>query len=137
MRAERHRSPEVEAAPAFSYAGRVVCPRLAAAALVLPLGLATPSWAHHGHPGGASSAALMLLFAFEGAVHSVHHVRDSRGQERCAVESASSNLNGVQAGPIDLASCDVVRAIVFPARPEAAVPEAPRAEQPRAPPLLA
>lgn len=80
-------------------------------------------------------AGLLLLFTFEGAIHSVHHIGDPKGQSRCAVESASSHLGGILADPIAVEVFDIALGTV--SRPAPAVPSQPlRAARQRAPPLV-
>jgi hypothetical protein len=41
---------------------------------------------------------LLIMFALESAVHSVHHLSDSAQAENCAVASAAANVSAVDAG---------------------------------------
>jgi hypothetical protein len=53
----------------------------------------------------AISLILVLgVFAFENALHSVHHGFDAKQQEECAVAAVSAQLSGVQVDGIALAS---------------------------------
>jgi len=89
-------------------------------------------------PRGALAVALTLLlcvFAFEHALHSVHHGFDPRQQEECTVAAASAHLAAVQVD--DLALSSVVLPVIGPA--EAAPPASTLArflspDQGRAPP---
>lgn len=49
-------------------------------------------------------ALLLCVFAFENALHSVHHGFDSQQQEACTVAAASANLNAVQVDDPGLSS---------------------------------
>ena len=65
----------------------------------LPAGLALVAGALWRRPRGALVVALTLLlcvFAFEHALHSVHHGFDPRQQEECTVAVASAHLAAVQ-----------------------------------------
>jgi hypothetical protein len=58
-------------------------------------------------PRGALVVALTLLlcvFAFEHALHSVHHGFDPRQQEECTVAAASAHLAAVQVDDLGLSS---------------------------------
>lgn len=81
-------------------------------------------------------AGLLLFFAFEAAIHSVHHIGDREGQTRCGVAAASSQLSGVLAEPIEMASSAVALGPVplWPAPVASSRPS--RADQQRAPPSL-
>ena len=89
-------------------------------------------------PRGALVVALTLLlcvFAFEHALHSVHHGFDPRQQEECTVAAASAHLAAVQVDDLGLSS--VVLPVIGPA--EAAPPASTLArflspDQGRAPP---
>jgi fumarate reductase subunit D len=89
-------------------------------------------------PRGALVVALTLLlcvFAFEHALHSVHHGFDPKQQEECTVAAASAHLAAVQVDDLGLSS--VVLPVIGPA--EAAPPASPLArflspDQGRAPP---
>ena len=89
-------------------------------------------------PRGARAVALTLLlcvFAFEHALHSVHHGFDPRQQEECTVAAASAHLAAVQVGDLGLSS--VVLPVIGPA--DAAPPASTPArflspDQGRAPP---
>ena len=53
----------------------------------------------------AISLILVLgVFAFENALHSVHHGFDAKQQEECAVAAVSAQLSGVQVDGVALAS---------------------------------
>jgi hypothetical protein len=53
----------------------------------------------------AISLALVLgVFAFENALHSVHHGFDAKQQEECAVAAVSAQLSGVQVDSIAVVS---------------------------------
>jgi hypothetical protein len=45
-------------------------------------------------------AALLVFFAFESAVHSVHHLDSDTEAARCAIASAANHLNGLTGEPI-------------------------------------
>jgi hypothetical protein len=45
------------------------------------------------------TALVVTVFAAEGAVHSVHHLKDSRDGERCPVFWMSQHVTGLSAGP--------------------------------------
>lgn len=81
-------------------------------------------------------AGLLLVFAFEGAIHSVHHLGDREGQSRCAVESASSHLSGVNAEPIEIEFSGMIRERVLLPDSVVASGHPPRADQQRAPPSV-
>jgi hypothetical protein len=49
-------------------------------------------------------ALLLCVFAFEDALHSVHHGFDAHQQEACAVAAASANLTAVQVDDPGLSS---------------------------------
>lgn len=49
-------------------------------------------------------ALLLCVFAFENALHSVHHGFDPQQQEACTVAAASANLNAVQVDDPGLSS---------------------------------
>jgi len=80
-------------------------------------------------------ALLLCVFAFEHALHSVHHGFDPRQQEECTVAAASAHLAAVQVDDLGLSS--VVLPVIGPA--EAAPPASTLArflspDQGRAPP---
>jgi hypothetical protein len=82
-------------------------------------------------------ALLLVVFAWESAVHSVHHLKDPRQAERCPVYSASQQVTGLTATPATpdlpppLPTLDrpVAQAVQFLSRALAG-------EQSRAPPVL-
>jgi len=85
----------------------------------LPAALALVAGALWRRPRGALAVALTLLlcvFAFEHALHSVHHGFDPRQQEECTVAAASAHLAAVQVDDHGLSS--VVLAVI--GRPDAA-----------------
>ncbi len=49
-------------------------------------------------------ALLLFLFAFENALHSVHHGFDPKQQEECTVAAASAHLAAVQVDDLGLSS---------------------------------
>ena len=79
-------------------------------------------------------AGLLVLCAYEGAIHSVHHLGDPAGQKRCAVEAGSSNLNAVPSAPIDVGRCLVSGEATVPLGPAVFSRRVPGTERPRAPP---
>jgi fumarate reductase subunit D len=73
----------------------------------LPAALALVAGALWRRPRGALVVALTLLlcvFAFEHALHSVHHGFDPKQQEECTVAAASAHLAAVQADDLGLFS---------------------------------
>ena len=104
----------------------------------LPAALALVAGALWRRPRGALVVALTLLlcvFAFEHALHSVHHGFDPKQQEECTVAAASTHVAAVQVDDLGLSS--VVLPVIGPA--EAAPPASTLArflspDQGRAPP---
>ncbi len=122
--------PAAGTAPAGSLAGVVL---LYAGAFALPLLLAAP------RPRRllpVVTAALLVGFAGETALHSAHHLGDPAGAEQCPAFSASQHLPalGLEGGtPIVDSAVPAARLVVGPvARPPAVVSDQ---LQPRAPPV--
>lgn len=81
--------------------------------------------------------ASLAVLTFEGGVHSVHHLGDEDAGARCAVASASSNLTGASANPVELtAPVEVEAAGLLPGWGRLS-PHPTRLAQGRAPPFLA
>jgi hypothetical protein len=81
--------------------------------------------------------ALLAVFTFEGAVHSVHHLGDEDAAAQCAVASASSNLGIAGASPVELIAPVETDAPAGPPEPGAPPRRFAPAAQGRAPPFLA
>ncbi len=57
------------------------------------------------------TAVLLVSFAAETAVHSVHHLASASEMSRCSVASAASNLNGVLETPVTLDPSEEARGV--------------------------
>jgi hypothetical protein len=87
-------------APALGDGPALVAADAPAAGALLPVALALLAAAAAGacRPRHALRVALVLLlasFAFDGALHSVHHLDDEAAAARCAVASVGAQLGGV------------------------------------------
>jgi hypothetical protein len=105
------------------------------AALAAALLAVVPAWHRPRRALAVALALLLCVFAFENALHSVHHGFDPQQQEECTVAAASAHLAAVEVDDIGLSS------IVLPVigRAEAAPPASPLTrflspDQGRAPP---
>ncbi|HSE06382.1 MAG TPA: hypothetical protein VLK35_19705 [Methylomirabilota bacterium] len=104
----------------------------------LAAGLALGAAALWRRPRAAVVVTLVLVlgvFAFENALHSVHHGFDPQQQAECAVAAVSAQLAAVEVGGVGLASvalAAVGRAGTAP--PLAALARFPSPDQGRAPP---
>jgi hypothetical protein len=81
--------------------------------------------------------ALLAVFTFEGGVHSVHHLGDEDAAAQCAVASASSNLTGASASPVELIAPVETEAAERPPELGRLPQRSTRLAQGRAPPFLA
>lgn len=114
-------APELPALPGYLIAGLAL--------------LAVAAWRR---PRAAVVIALVLLlgvFAFENALHSVHHGFDPKQQEECAVAAVSAQLAAVEvtdAGPVAIALTLAGRAEAAP--PPLALARFQSPDQGRAPP---
>lgn len=81
--------------------------------------------------------ASLAVFTFEGGLHSVHHLGDEDAGARCAVASASSNLTGAGASPVELTAPVEVEAAEQLPGPGRLSAHPTRLAQGRAPPFLA
>lgn len=82
-------------------------PTAAALPWYLPAALALAALAAWYRPRQAlvvTLALLLCVFAFENALHSVHHGFDTQEQEACTVAAASAHLNAVQVDDPGLSS---------------------------------
>jgi hypothetical protein len=73
----------------------------------LPAAVALVAVAARRRPRQAPAISLALVlgvFAFENALHSVHHGFDAKQQEECAVAAVSAQLSGVQVDSIAVVS---------------------------------
>jgi hypothetical protein len=80
---------------------------------------------------------LLVLFGFEGAVHSVHHLGDRDGLARCVVEWAASHLSGAVADADSVQSPAATRGIESPREPFSPHEQRFRLDRNRAPPPIA
>lgn len=92
LRGEEDRAGSITSdAPASTLPGAVA----AFAVLLLVLGAAR--WPRSSVV--AIAVLALVVLAFEGGLHSVHHLGDERGASQCSVASASSHLAGATAEP--------------------------------------
>lgn len=137
----------VSTPPAISFPAAdtsVIVPILSAAptpptpAWYLPAALVLGAVAAWRRPRRAVVVTLVLLlcvFAFEDALHSVHHGFDVQQQEQCAVAAASAQLSAVQVDGIGL--CSVALPVIGEAdtgRPAFTLTRFLNPDQQRAPP---
>lgn len=104
--------------------------------LFAALGLATAiSWRRPRHILVVTLVLLLCVFAFEDALHSVHHGLDPQQQQACTVAATSAHLAAVQVDDPGLSS--IVMPVVGPADatpPALAVTRFLSPDQGRAPP---
>ena len=101
-------APIIEAAPAPA-----IVPILSASAVAPPLPwylpgalalVALTAWRQPRRAMVVTLAVLLCVFAFENALHSVHHGFDPKQQEECTVAAASAHLAAVQVDDPGLSS---------------------------------
>jgi len=106
-------TPVLSAATAEAAAGPAIVPILSAApappALLWHLAAALAlvgltAWHRPRRALVVTLAVLLCVFAFENALHSVHHGFDPKQQEECTVAAASAHLAAVQVDDPGLAS---------------------------------
>jgi hypothetical protein len=94
-------------------------------------------------PCRSRRAAVVLLvallggFAFEGGVHSVHHLGDEDAATQCAMASASSSLSGAGGSPVELVAPVEAETVAWQLEPTAPSQRFAHPAQGRAPPVLA
>jgi hypothetical protein len=100
------------------------------------LAVAAVAWRRRRALVGSGLIVLLLVFAFEQALHSVHHGLDPGEAERCAIAAASAHMAGTTVDPVTTMDVTAPPAEERSPEPEPARPAVPYPcpVQQRAPP---
>jgi hypothetical protein len=126
---------EVESSPSMTVGPTGALPWMLAGAIVLAAGGAA-AWRRPRHASALGLALLLTAFAFENALHSVHHGFDVRQSTDCPVAAAASHLTAHSVESVVGAA--LVRTVAgAPAEPDVPTPAIRRlgSDQDRAPPV--